>query len=61
VLPKRFLEQQKLQTAGPSFRSYTYGGHQWALAVDAAAQVSAYRPDLLRHPPTTWPDVLTLM
>ena len=50
VLPPSFLELQHEQSTGPSHRSYEYAGHQWALAVDAAAQVSAYRPDLLREP-----------
>jgi multiple sugar transport system substrate-binding protein len=30
------------------------------LAIDAAAQVSAHRPDLLPQPPATWQDVLDL-
>jgi multiple sugar transport system substrate-binding protein len=38
------------QSAGPSHASYTDAGHQWALAVDAAMQASAYRPDLLSDP-----------
>jgi multiple sugar transport system substrate-binding protein len=61
VLPKHFLSEQKRQSAGPSFRSYTYAGHQWALAIDAATQVSAYRPDLLRRPPQTWRQVSRMM
>jgi multiple sugar transport system substrate-binding protein len=49
------------QSAGPSHASYSYAGHQWALAVDAAMQTSAYRPDLLDEPlPHTWQDVLAL-
>jgi multiple sugar transport system substrate-binding protein len=49
------------QSAGPSHTSYTYAGHQWALAVDAAMQASAYRPDLLDQPlPRTWQEVLAL-
>jgi multiple sugar transport system substrate-binding protein len=45
---------------GRSQQSYHYDGHQWALAVDAACQVSAWRPDLLAEPPRTWDDVLEL-
>lgn len=46
---------------GPSYESYHYNGHQWALPVDAACQVSSYRSDLLNHPlPTKWADVLIL-
>ncbi|NJL94483.1 MAG: extracellular solute-binding protein [Anaerolineae bacterium] len=41
-----------------------YDGHQWALAIDAAAQISAYRPDLLEATgqdlPRTWDEVLAL-
>jgi multiple sugar transport system substrate-binding protein len=49
------------QSAGPSHASYAYAGHQWALAVDAAMQTSAYRPDLLDESlPRTWQDVLAL-
>jgi len=49
------------QSAGPSHESYTYNGHQWALALDAAAQTSAFRPDLLDAPlPATWDDALAL-
>lgn len=59
------LEPQTLQTlaaqsAGLSHQSYFYEGHQWALALDAAMQASAYRPDLLAEAlPETWEDVLT--
>lgn len=47
-------------SVGPSHDSYIYQGKQWALAIDAAAQVSAYRPDLIQSPPTLWDDVLSL-
>ena len=45
---------------GGSQQSYHYAGHQWALAVDTACQVSAWRPDLLPDPPRTWDQVLEL-
>jgi multiple sugar transport system substrate-binding protein len=45
---------------GHSHQSYHYGGRQWALAVDAACQVSARRPDLLPQQPATWDEVLEL-
>lgn len=51
------LESQSL---GDCHLSYAYGGHQYALAIDAAAQVAAYRPDLLPVPPTSWDEVLRL-
>jgi multiple sugar transport system substrate-binding protein len=63
-LAATFLHEQLQQSVGSSYRSYTYDQHQWALAVDAAAQVSAYRPDLLEasHAPVpkTWQDVFEL-
>jgi multiple sugar transport system substrate-binding protein len=34
-------------SVGGSWRSYQAEGSQWALPIDAAAQVSAYRPDIL--------------
>jgi multiple sugar transport system substrate-binding protein len=63
-LPEEFLHELAQQSVGPSFGSYHYGGHQWALPVDAAAQVSGYRADLLkaagRTVPRTWSDVIEL-
>jgi multiple sugar transport system substrate-binding protein len=51
-------------SVGPSTRSYHYGGGIWALPTDAAAQVAAYRPDLLAAlgfaPPRTFTEVLRL-
>jgi multiple sugar transport system substrate-binding protein len=58
-----FLAEQAANSVGPSHRSYHYGGHQWALATDAAGHVSAYRPDLIEAIgglPQTWDAVLTL-
>lgn len=48
------------QTVGQSHASYQYEGRQWALAIDAATQVAAYRPDLLSQPPTRWSEVVEL-
>jgi multiple sugar transport system substrate-binding protein len=46
---------------GPSHRSYSFAGRQWALATDSACQVAAFRPDLLRAPfPASWGGVLEL-
>ena len=44
---------------GPSFGSYRYAGHQWALPLDAAAQICMIRPGLMdgRLPPATWQEV----
>lgn len=49
------------RSLGPSFASYEWQGHQYALPVDAAAQVSAYRPDLIdAGPPQTWDELAVL-
>lgn len=45
---------------GGSHQSYQYGGHQWALAIDAACQTSAWRPDLIGQLPATWAEVIEL-
>jgi len=59
-----FLEDQEKNSVGRSFESYRMDGHQWALAVDAAAQISAYRPDLMEKSgaeiPRTWAQVYDL-
>jgi multiple sugar transport system substrate-binding protein len=44
---------------GPSFGSYCYAGHQWALPLDAAAQICMICPGLMdgRPHPATWQEV----
>jgi len=61
-LPARALDEQRHGSVGRSYDSYEWRGHQWALPVDAAAQVAAYREDLLDAAaiPTTWDDVVPL-
>lgn len=54
---KRELSQYSV---GQSFDSYCWQGRQWALPIDAAAQVQAYRPDLIEAPLAQWGDVLAL-
>lgn len=55
------LQDQAEHTVGPSYESYLYDGHYWAMAIDAACQVSSCRPDLLdRDVPKTWDEVVTL-
>ncbi len=64
LLPPDFLEDQKRNSIGPSYRSYTMQGQQIALAIDGAAPVAVYRQDLLEKAgggvPETWEDVLSL-
>lgn len=63
-LPPSLLDEQRAQSVGPSYRSFSYGGHQWGLPVDAAAQASVSRPDLLARDgltlPQTWAEVVDL-
>jgi multiple sugar transport system substrate-binding protein len=61
-LDARELERLTKEFVGPSFGSYRYAGRQWALPVDAACQVSAFRADRLPGPPPeTWDEVLELI
>lgn len=60
LLAPDVLTTLKAQSAGPSHASYEYGGKQWALAADAAVQVSSRRSDLIgTSEPTEWHDVPT--
>lgn len=63
-IDEAFLADQAANSVGKSYESYVYGGHLWALAVDAATPVSGYRPDLMAKydldVPRTWDDLLTL-
>jgi multiple sugar transport system substrate-binding protein len=65
LLDPAFVADQAASSVGPSHRSYEWEGHLWALAIDAAGHVSAYRPDLLERlgtmPPETWDEVLELV
>lgn len=47
-------------SVGESYRSYTWQGRQWALPIDAATQVLAYRADLIGEPPRRWSEVVAL-
>ena len=63
-LPEQFLANQAENHVGRSHQSYHYGGHQWALAIDAATPVPSFRKDLLdQHAvavPRTWEEVMAL-
>ena len=54
------LEEISRGTVGKSFPSYEWQGRQWALPIDAAAQILAWRPDRLINAPTGWDEVLEL-
>jgi multiple sugar transport system substrate-binding protein len=57
---KEALETLANQSVGHSFESYRYAGHVWALPIDAATQVQAWRPDRMKVPATDWDQVLDL-
>jgi multiple sugar transport system substrate-binding protein len=64
LLSPAFLADQAAHSVGASYASYEYGGHLWALPIDAATPVSAWRADLLalagHAPPETWDELLAL-
>ena len=63
-VPSQELATLRSQSAGQSFASYEYDGHVWALAVDAASQVSVARMDWFaregRPLPQSWDEVIAL-
>lgn len=63
-LTKAYLDDQRVNTVGHSFESYSYDGHQWALPIDAATPVASSRPDLLKKHgfelPASFSDLLKL-
>lgn len=54
------LARRADDSVGPSHESYHWQGKQWALAIDAACQVSALRPHDIAAAPSHWPDALEL-
>lgn len=55
------VDQLAADSVGGSFAAYLWDGHVWAVPVDAAAQVSVYRPDRLPGgPPASWAAVADL-
>lgn len=56
----RELDELAKRSVGVSHRSYEFDGRQWALAIDAATPVAAYRADKLKRAPTRWEDVVAL-
>ncbi|MFL5796830.1 MAG: extracellular solute-binding protein [Actinomycetota bacterium] len=61
-LDQAALEDQIASGVGRSAESYEWHGRRWALATDAAAQVAAFRPDLLERAglevPRTWDEAV---
>ncbi|BET68333.1 extracellular solute-binding protein [Opitutales bacterium ASA1] len=63
-LPASYLAEQAANAVGASHESYRFAGHQWGLAIDAAAPVAAWRDDVFvalgASPPRTWEELLEL-
>ncbi|MGK6320728.1 extracellular solute-binding protein [Sphingomonas sp. DT-204] len=47
-------------SVGGSYESYNWSGHQWALPIDAAAQVQAWVPGRIEAPLGDWDAVIAL-
>ena len=47
-------------SVGQSHHSYCYQNRHWALALDTAAQVSAFRPDKADRSPVFWQEVVEI-
>lgn len=64
LLSAEFLADQSANPVGRSHQSYQFNGGQWAVAIDAACPVSAWRPDLLERNdaevPETFEDLMAL-
>jgi multiple sugar transport system substrate-binding protein len=62
LLSREVLADRAADSAGSSHASYAWRGRQWALGVDAACMVTAYRPDLTDGPGTApaWSDAIDL-
>ncbi len=64
LLPADGLQALAGASVGPSYPSYGWADHVWALPIDTAAQVSVLRDDLLADVheivPRSWTDVLDL-
>ncbi len=48
------IARWRAAVAGPSLASYHYAGRHWALPLDAATQVMAYRRSAVEEPPVRW-------
>lgn len=48
-------------SVGGSYESYTLAGRQWALPIDAAAQVQAWVPSRIARPVTHWYELAELV
>jgi multiple sugar transport system substrate-binding protein len=61
VIDAAALAEIEDDAIGASLTSYRLNDRVWALPLDAATQISAYRPDRIDKPPADWDAVLALM
>ncbi len=61
LLPAHAMKALRGAAIGPSQLSYHHDGHDWALAVDAACQVSAFAAECPTGPPASWEEALDLV
>jgi multiple sugar transport system substrate-binding protein len=63
-LPSDFLHDQYINQIGHAHENYYYNGHQWALSIDAAAPVAAWREDKFAELglklPESWNELIAL-
>lgn len=60
VIDAAALAEVAAGSVGGSYDSYHWAGHQWALPIDAAAQVQAWVPGRIAAPVTDWKDLFAL-
>jgi len=61
LFPEDEIAAWERDSIGPSLASYRFDGRHWALPLDAATQVTAYRADLTGGPaPRSWDGVAAL-
>jgi multiple sugar transport system substrate-binding protein len=58
--PAAEIEAWQAASIGATLASYRWKDAHWALPLDVATQVLAYRPDLVGGAPRSWDDVLAL-
>lgn len=58
LMGRALLASWARASVGPTFASYSLEGRQWALPLDAATQVAAYRAAAIDSAPVTWGDVV---
>ncbi|MEO8738058.1 MAG: ABC transporter substrate-binding protein [Edaphobacter sp.] len=63
-LRPELLDEMSADSVGPSFASYVFDGHLYALPIDASTPAASSRPDLLAalglSEPSTWQELMTL-